>query len=601
MAPTQGGADFFINRPTAKAASIPWKDPPAPSNPAVRGTLLHYGGILISNVNFVQQLLWNNAGFSSLRDLPQLNDVEPRCEPLVIKATRGAAAVSDEDYLKSLLDEVWDSRRPGSKVHLSVLDYHEAYKSARVTPTAVAKALLPLIDREAKTPHERHSKAFLQVRQDLVLKAAEESTQRYKDGKFRSVLDGVPVAVKDEVDLTGYRKCYASKIDFTRKDDATTYCVQRWIDAGAVVIGKTTMQELGSDITGNNPTFGTPFNPHHDNYYCGGSSTGSAYAVAAGLTPLCEGNDGGGSIRIPATYCGVYGLKTSHGRVSKRPSTDLARSTGVAGPIAANMIDLEIGYRIMAQPDPLDPDSSLFTPPGSITTRNLKTLGIYRPWFDRADPLVQSSCQKAIDWLVSTQNYTLIDITLPLLPEGQLAHAMTILSELSIGIPQTSTHLLSPANKVLIPVARKTTAIDFLQAQRLRNLIMQHLSHLYSQHPGLIIVSPTTTEAGWKLETGDLRYGLTDANKQLKNMEYAWLANFCGCPAISVPIGYDTPADGKGRVPIGFMGMGEWCSEDELIAFGYDCEKFLHGEVEGGRFKPGNHVDVVVELVGRSF
>ena len=201
----------------------------------------------------MQQLLWNNAGFSSLRDHPQLNDVEPRYEPLVIKTKPGAAAVNDEQYLKFLLDEAWDGRRPGSKVHLSVPDYHEAYKSGRITPTAVAKVLLPLIDREAKKPDARHSKAFLQVRQDLVLKAAQESTQRYNDGKFKSVLDGVPVAVKDEVDLAGYRKCYASKIDFTRKDDATTYCVQRWLDAGAVVIGKTTMQELGSDITGNNP------------------------------------------------------------------------------------------------------------------------------------------------------------------------------------------------------------------------------------------------------------------------------------------------------------------------------------------------------------
>ncbi|EME82982.1 uncharacterized protein MYCFIDRAFT_207667 [Pseudocercospora fijiensis CIRAD86] len=465
----------------------------------------------------------------------------------------------------------WDGRRPASKVHVSVLDYHEAYKSGRITPTAVAKALLPLIDRDAKGADERYSKAFLQVRQDLALKAAEESTQRYKDGKFRSVLDGVPVAVKDEVDLAGYRKCYASKIDFTRKDDATTYCVQRWLDAGAVVIGKTTMQELGSDITGNNPVSPTrQFHllarrnyssagetetedpqSHSNDYYCGGSSTGSAYAVAAGLTPLCEGNDGGGSIRIPATYCGVYGLKPSHGRVSKRPSTDLARSTGVAGPIAANMIDLEIGYRIMAQPDSLDPDSSLFKPPGSssslTTTQKTKVLGIYGPWFDRADTLVKSSCQKAIDWLVSTQNYQLIDITLPLLPEGQLAHAMTILSELSLGIPQTSTYLLTPANKVVIPVARKTTAIDFLQAQRLRNLIMQHLSHLFSTHPGLIIVSPTTAEAGWKIEKADLSHGLTNANKQLRNMEYVWLANFS----------WMSRDFEKGKVPIGLMGMGE--------------------------------------------
>lgn len=137
------------------------------------------------------------------------------------------------------------------------------------------------------------------------------------------------------------------------------------------------MHELGADITNNNPNFGTPRNPHNDNYYTGGSSGGSAYAVAAGLTPLCEGNDGGGSIRIPSNYCGLYGLKTSQGRVSLRPTPNLAKSTGVGGPMAANMIDLEIGYRVMAQPDALDRDSALFLPPGTpSSSKRSKLLGI---------------------------------------------------------------------------------------------------------------------------------------------------------------------------------------------------------------------------------
>lgn len=99
------------------------------------------------------------------------------------------------------------------------------------------------------------------------------------------------------------------------------------------------MHELGMDTTNNNPIYGTPVNPHSDTYYCGGYSGGSDYATAAGLMPVTMSNDGGGSVRILNTYCGLYGLKPSHGRVSIRPSTNLAKSNGVAGPMAANMVE----------------------------------------------------------------------------------------------------------------------------------------------------------------------------------------------------------------------------------------------------------------------
>lgn len=560
---------------------------------------------------------------------------EPRYEPLVIKtggatttsssssASASASAPNEGDYLLSLQREDWESRRPVAKTHWSVLDYHHAYVAGELTPTAVAKALLPLINRDVQKPHQ-HSTAYLQVREDLVLKAAGESTKRYAEGRFLSVLDGVPVAVKDEMDLryvrgereqecrtvqstdtrdSGYSKCFGSKIDYTRADDATSYCVQKWLDAGAMVVGKTTMHEMGADTTNNNPNFGTPLNPYNENYYTGGSSGGSAYSVAAGLTPLCEGNDGGGSIRLPANYCGVFGLKPSQGRISGRPSTNLAKSNGVSGPIAANMIDLEIGYRIMAQPDALDPTSCLFTPPGSVSKKKPlsstpKLLGIYKPWFDRADPIVKSTCQASIDHLTTHQQYQTIDISIPLLPEGQLAHAMTILAELATGVSASDQHLLTPANKVLISVARKTTAVDFLQAQRLRNLLMQHLAHLFHLHPGLIIVTPTTPNAGWRIGAGDLSYGISDANQQVRNMEYVWLANFTGCPALTAPVGYHHhphPHDkDEGIVPIGLMGMAEWCEEDALLEFGYHLEEYLRND----RVRP-KVWENVLELAGK--
>jgi Asp-tRNA(Asn)/Glu-tRNA(Gln) amidotransferase A subunit family amidase len=352
------------------------------------------------------------------------------------------------------------------------------------------------------------------------------------------------------------------------------------------------MHELGMDTTNLNPNFGTPLNPYSSNYYCGGSSGGSAYAVAAGLLPFTLGHDGGGSVRIPSAYCGLFGLKTSHGRVSYRPSSNLAKSTGVPGPLAANMVDLELAYRIMSQPDALDSDSSLFAAPASANTSNKKLLGIYKTWFDRADEPVKSACQKTLDYLTSKLGYETIDISIPLIHDGQLAHAMTILAEVASGVPSVAQ--LTAPNKVLICCGKITSGVDLLQAAKLRSLLMQHLSHLYTTHPGLIIVTPTTPNAGWAIHPGDLKYGCSNGNQQIRNMEYAWLANFSGCPAISAPVGYLEPGKGKeGKVPVSLMGMGEWGSEDELVAFGYDVERWVHEGLDGGRVKSGNWVDVI--------
>lgn len=123
-------------------------------------------------------------------------------------------------------------------------DYHARYLSGELTPSAVVEALLPLIRRDTKPPGE-HSIAFLESQIDIIGAAAEASTQRYKNGKPLGPLDGVPVAVKDDAHIKGYKRTLGSKLDFKNGIDGTSWCVKQFEDAGAIIVGKTTMHELG--------------------------------------------------------------------------------------------------------------------------------------------------------------------------------------------------------------------------------------------------------------------------------------------------------------------------------------------------------------------
>lgn len=426
------------------------------------------------------------------------------------------------------------------------------YRAGKVTPLQVAEYLLTLVQRESKPPG-RYSVSFLQVREDLILEAAQASTERYEAGKPLSVLDGVPLTIKDEVDLSGYRKTYGSMIDFTPAHAKTSWCVQRWQDAGALIIGKTNMHEMGLDTTNNNINYGTPLNPHNPGYYTGGSSGGSACAVAQGICPIALGVDGGGSIRLPSAFCGLYGLKPTHGRVSDRAAHEKWNSVAVVGPIASSIEDLEMGYRVMAQPDPESRTSSNFPSPlvKSAATSTKKYLGVCQVWVNRADKEVLDMFNKAVDYLTTNHGYEVVDIEIPFLPEGQKAHALSILSEVRSRVNKEQMSKLTYHNQLLLNVAGShATAQDFLFSQRLRCLLMSHLRWLWEQYPGMLILTPTTACAGWKIAkpSDTSAPGFSDGDMSLRSMEYVYLANFVGAPAISVPMGY-----AESGVPVGLM------------------------------------------------
>lgn len=168
---------------------------------------------------------------------------------------------------------------------------------------------------------------------------------------------------------------------------------------------------------------------------------------------------------------------------------------------------------------------------------------------------------------------------------------MTILSEISGGLPSPPPATLTASNKLLLSVGARTPANDLLLAQKLRSLLMSHLAHLFRQSPGLLIVTPTTPNAGWRIGGGeaDLRYGVSDANMSVRSMRFAWLANFTGCPAITVPVGMvdGEGGEGKEKVPVGLMAMGEWGDEEGLLEWGRCGEEWAwkEGEEKLGRAK----------------
>ncbi|KAF3898241.1 N-acylethanolamine amidohydrolase [Trichophyton interdigitale] len=562
------------------------------SNPILRGRVLEIAATLVQSSSFIQSILWRNAGFSTIRDIQDLTAYEPKFDPTVLPPLIQQSGTETPE-----LPAPTRRRQDGKGDYYTSADYRELYKTGKLTPTAVVEALLPAIRRDTSPPGE-FSEGFSQSKIDLVRASAEASTQRWANGTPLGPMDGIPVAIKDEVDIDGYDKYLSSKVNFTANPSFTSWCVKKWEEAGAIVIGKTVMHEIGLDTTNNNPVVGTPRNPHNPGYYTGGSSGGSGYAVGAGIVPLALGADGGGSIRIPSNYCGIYGLKTTHGRVSAAPTRRLATTVGVFGPMASNIDDLAMGYRIMSAPDPNNPVSAAFPDPllsiPSPSSSRGKVIGVYKDWVERSNPDVLATFNKAIDYYRDEQGYEIVDITIPYIPEGGKCHALSILNEISSGLTKKQISQLSAPTRIVVSVGgTQGLAQDYFASQRMRHLLMNHLSFLFQKYPGLVIATPTTPTAGSKISGGeaDLTNGISDSNATLQSMEYVYLANFTGCPAISCPMGYDD----EPSVPVGLMGMGEWGSEEALMEWARDGEGMLgdKGLRAPNKEKGGKWIDAI--------
>ncbi len=233
---------------------------------------------------------------------------------------------------------------------LSAAELLAGYRSGELTPPEVVEAVADAI--EARDPALG---AFTTLCLDRARAEAAAAAERYGRGDPAGPLDGVPLAVKDLFDTAGVRTTYGSRMFAAHVPDRDAEAVRRARAAGAIVVGKTQTHEFAWGITSINRAMGTSRNPWDRSRVPGGSSGGSAVALAADLVPLAFGSDTGGSIRIPSAFCGTVGLKPSYGRVSTAGVFPLARSLDHAGPMARTPADAALLLAVVAGADDADP------------------------------------------------------------------------------------------------------------------------------------------------------------------------------------------------------------------------------------------------------
>jgi Asp-tRNA(Asn)/Glu-tRNA(Gln) amidotransferase A subunit family amidase len=382
------------------------------------------------------------------------------------------------------------------------------------------------------------------------------------------------VAVKDEVDMVPYPTTVGTAFlgKFPAKEDATS--VARMRAAGALLIGKTNMHEIGINVTGLNPNLGTTRNPYNTDHFTGGSSSGSAAAVAAGLAPVAIGADGGGSIRIPASFCGVFGLKPTYGRVSEHGAAPLCWSVAHLGPIACTATDTALAYAVMAGPDLHDPNS-LHQPLPSLQNwdqlnLNGLKLGVYKQWFQHADPEVVAACESMLKQLES-RGAEISEIIIADLELNRVAHTVTIVAEMVQAMSYTyAEHHKEHGLDVRLNLAlgRAFSSQDYLLAQRARTRIINNFNRALEQVD--LIITPATAIASPAIPRDALPDGNSDLSTTIEIMRFVTAGNMTGLPAISFPAGYT-----KAGLPIGMQAMGRAWDEANLMRLAVNAEKCL--------------------------
>jgi Asp-tRNA(Asn)/Glu-tRNA(Gln) amidotransferase A subunit family amidase len=504
----------------------------------------------------IRSSLFNKAGISAFRKL-QLDELPTPC-PIhdVTEHDVAAGSISPEKLSLPINDN-------GKGFHFNTTaDYFRLYSEEKTTPKEVAQKLIESITESEK--NDKPLRAFLSYDPDDIMNQAEASEERFRYGRSLSILDGVPVTIKDQLDVKGYPTVMGT--GFLAKTPAAkdSAVAARLRANGAMIAGKTNMQELGMGVTGLNPHQGITRNPYNPGHCTGGSSSGSATAVAAGLGVASIGADGGGSIRIPSSFCGVTGLKPTYGRVSKYGDAPLCPSVDHIGVTAATAADTAVLYSAIAGPDPADP-ATLHQPP--VTPPDLERpdisgliLGIYPEWFNHADPVIVSVCLSLVKQLENMGARTR-EISISGLESGRVAHAITIASEIANYTEhfyKDHRHDYGLDLRLNLGMARQFSSSDYLKSQQVRTRMLAEFKRVFEEVD--IVITPATGIVAPPIPESTLPEGESNLTELFEIMRFMFPANLTGLPAISFPAGYTNAG-----LPIGMQAIGKPWKEHMLL------------------------------------
>ncbi|GMY12582.1 fatty acid amide hydrolase-like [Fagus crenata] len=451
--------------------------------------------------------------------------------------------------------------------HWTILDYSRAYTSGEITPRMVAERFIAAVHESSNPPLQMS--LFINYNAEDILRQATDSTLRYERGQPISILDGIPIAIKDEIDCSPYPTTGGTKwLQKVRPCTGDAWCVKRLRLCGAILVGKTNMHELGAGTSGINPHYGATRNPYDISKIAGGSSGGSAAVVAAGLCPVSLGVDGGGSVRMPAALCGVVGLKPTFGRIPHSGVLPLNWTVGMVGVLAGTIEDAFIVYAAINGQLPSDQPISPIQPklyfPLLNSTKSISDVKLakYAEWFNDCSDDIRTCCSQALDKLQEHYGWKIVEVTIPEIEVMRLAHYSTIGSECSTSL---SSHLekLNPEElgwdaRLGLSVYSSFSSKEYIKAQKIRNRQMQIHMKIFAQTD--VIVSPTTGVTAYPIQDDALETGELDYINGAALIRYSIAGNFLGLPAVTVPVGYD-----KSGLPIGLQFIGRPWSEATLI------------------------------------
>jgi aspartyl-tRNA(Asn)/glutamyl-tRNA(Gln) amidotransferase subunit A len=401
--------------------------------------------------------------------------------------------------------------------------------------------------------------AFITATPDAARAAARSAEDEIARGNNRGPLHGIPLAIKDLFDTAGVRTTGGSKILGGNVPAADSGAVERLNAAGAVMVGKLNLHEFAFGATGVNPHYGPARNPWDTTRITGGSSSGSGAAVAAGECLGALGTDTGGSIRIPASLCGITGLKPTFGRVTRRGVLPLSWSLDHAGPMARTAKDCALMLQALAGEDALDPSCSREAVPdyAAALREDVAGLRIGVPaefFYDDVDSEVESAVRAAIE-VLRGRGADVREVSLPMIADAPTAVGAIMLPEaLAFHQRWLAERPDDYGEDVRFRLENGATylALHYVQAQRFREMIVARWrEEVFAKVD--IIATPTTLRSAPLIEEGDLRTTF----RLIRNTNPL---NLLGIPAISVPCGYT-----DGGLPIGLQLAGPWWDEPTVL------------------------------------
>jgi Asp-tRNA(Asn)/Glu-tRNA(Gln) amidotransferase A subunit family amidase len=449
---------------------------------------------------------------------------------------------------------------------LSAVDLATQIRARRVSPVEVVDAVADRIKRLNPKLNAYVTLDLVNARKDAEMK--HKMRQQHPEGDL-GLLYGVPVAIKDDLGVAGLRYTCGSRLREKEIGKSDNLTVARLRKAGAIILGKTNEPEFGHKGVTDNQLFGTTPTPWNPEYTAGGSSGGSAAAVAAGMAYLALGTDIAGSIRIPASCCGIVGLKASFGRIPRVPAGDAFITQWYIGPLARTVADIALALRVLAGPDDRDPfslpamDDKDLSLEGSL--RGLRVTFCPRPTGVPVEAEVTEAAEMTARLLEKRGMKVVIrKEPLPQAPLDALRVIFRTAALADAGIKDAADFknkrdLLTDTFAAFVEPGLKLTLRDYLEAQAQVTAFLEQSAPDYWKDCD-VLATPTLAVPPFstKLALGPEQVRGENVDPQV-GWAFTWPFNLTGQPAISIPCGWT-----KNGLPLGLQLVGRR-GQDSLV------------------------------------